>query len=59
MEIAGVSTAAVHIHTFLKLGICVMCEVIMLLLPLRSVGRVLCGFFESYPCSVALLVRKV
>ncbi len=59
IEIREVSSTALRIHAFLKLGICVKHEDVMLLLLLRSVGRVICEFFESYRCFVALSVRDV
>ena len=59
IQFREVSSTALRIHAFLKLGICVKREDVMLLLLLRSVGRVICGFFASYRWFVALLVRDV
>ena len=59
VEIWKLLSAALRIHAFLKLGICVKREDVMLLLFLRSMGRVVCGFFESFRCFVALLISDV
>ena len=51
--ICELSPVALHIHAFLKLGICVEREDVMFSLLLNSVRR------EPYRCFMALLVRDV